>query len=201
MYEERNWWGWLGVVVVLGLIVMAVESCLEFVGLKDEEGEAFERVCKERGGRVTQRDVTCKITYAGRSYEIPIDNLKYRLDARQVRENRWECKYLAKEARQFARDEANVEGKPVRAALYRFHRDTGVCEKRRKTARVEPTEKLEPLPSEPEQAEEDCDSNYSGGCVPPYPPDVDCGDVAGPVAVTGEDVHELDGNDDGSACE
>jgi Staphylococcal nuclease homologue len=38
-------------------------------------------------------------------------------------------------------------------------------------------------------------------CVPPYPPDVDCGDVDGPVHVTGSDPHGLDGDGDGVACE
>lgn len=38
-------------------------------------------------------------------------------------------------------------------------------------------------------------------CVPPYPPDVDCADVDGPIRVTGEDPHGLDGEGDGIACE
>ncbi|MGH8866830.1 MAG: thermonuclease family protein [Actinomycetes bacterium] len=38
-------------------------------------------------------------------------------------------------------------------------------------------------------------------CVPPYPPDLDCPDVNGPVRVTGSDPHGLDADGDGSACE
>jgi len=38
-------------------------------------------------------------------------------------------------------------------------------------------------------------------CVPPFPPDVDCADVDGPVAVTGPDPHGLDADGDGVACE
>lgn len=38
-------------------------------------------------------------------------------------------------------------------------------------------------------------------CIPPYPPDLDCSDVQGPVRVTGPDPHQLDGNHDGVACE
>lgn len=38
-------------------------------------------------------------------------------------------------------------------------------------------------------------------CVPPFPPDVDCADVDGPVRVTGPDPHGLDGDRDGYACE
>jgi endonuclease YncB( thermonuclease family) len=45
-----------------------------------------------------------------------------------------------------------------------------------------------------------CAPGYSP-CVPPFPPDVDCADVAGPVAVTGPDPHGLDADGDGTACE
>lgn len=38
-------------------------------------------------------------------------------------------------------------------------------------------------------------------CVPPYPPDVDCADVDGPIYVTGPDPHGLDADGDGVACE
>ena len=54
--------------------------------------------------------------------------------------------------------------------------------------------------SEETETSSDCDSNYSG-CVPVYPPDVNCEDVDGPVNVTGEDVHQLDREGDGEACE
>jgi endonuclease YncB( thermonuclease family) len=50
-----------------------------------------------------------------------------------------------------------------------------------------------------------CDPNYSGGCVPPYPPDVDCSDIRAlgiaPVRVIGSDPHRLDGDGDGWGCE
>ena len=51
-----------------------------------------------------------------------------------------------------------------------------------------------------------CDSNYTGGCVPPYPPDLDCRDVkalgiATPVRVVGADPHRLDGDGDRLGCE
>ena len=50
-----------------------------------------------------------------------------------------------------------------------------------------------------------CDPNYSGGCVPRYPPDVDCDDIRAlgiaPVRVIGNDVHRLDGDADGLGCE
>ena len=50
-----------------------------------------------------------------------------------------------------------------------------------------------------------CDPNYAGGCVPPYPPDVDCADIRAlgiaPVRVVGSDPHRLDGDNDGLGCE
>jgi micrococcal nuclease len=46
-----------------------------------------------------------------------------------------------------------------------------------------------------------CDPNYSGRCVPPYPPDVNCADIRGPVQVIGRDPHRLDGDNDGIGCE
>jgi endonuclease YncB( thermonuclease family) len=45
-----------------------------------------------------------------------------------------------------------------------------------------------------------CAPGYSP-CVPPYPPDVDCADVNGPISVTGTDPHGLDADGDGVACE
>lgn len=45
-----------------------------------------------------------------------------------------------------------------------------------------------------------CNPNYSG-CVPPYPPDVDCDQVKGPVKVLGTDPDNLDGDGDGIGCE
>lgn len=48
-----------------------------------------------------------------------------------------------------------------------------------------------------------CDPNYAG-CIPLYPPDLDCGDIKtlglAPVTVIGKDPHRLDGDGDGKAC-
>jgi hypothetical protein len=38
-------------------------------------------------------------------------------------------------------------------------------------------------------------------CIPPFPPDLDCSDVDGPIIVTGSDPHGLDRDHDGIACE
>ena len=61
-----------------------------------------------------------------------------------------------------------------------------------------------PKPSAPAAAGR-CDPNYAGGCVPPYPPDLDCADIRAlgiaPVRVVGSDPHRLDGDGDGLGCE
>ena len=59
----------------------------------------------------------------------------------------------------------------------------------------------------PQQTAE-CDSNYSGACVP-VDSDVDCASgsgngpsyVQGPVTVTGDDIYELDRDGNGTGCE
>jgi endonuclease YncB( thermonuclease family) len=59
-----------------------------------------------------------------------------------------------------------------------------------------------PQPFVPQQpsAGDDCAAGYDP-CVPPYPPDVDCADVDGPIRVSGSDPHRLDADGDGVACE
>lgn len=64
----------------------------------------------------------------------------------------------------------------------------------------EPLFEPEPEPTSPPPATGACDPNYSG-CVPPYPPDVDCADVGGSVDVFGSDPHGLDADGDGIGCE
>lgn len=53
---------------------------------------------------------------------------------------------------------------------------------------------------EPQTGGGRCEPGYDP-CVPPYPPDVDCSDVDGPIRVSGSDPHGLDADGDGSACE
>lgn len=50
-----------------------------------------------------------------------------------------------------------------------------------------------------------CDSHYTGGCVPPAPPDLDCADLRArglslPIRVVGGDPHHLDPDGDGLGC-
>lgn len=59
---------------------------------------------------------------------------------------------------------------------------------------VPPTATPKPQPA--------CDPNYTGACVPPYPPDVNCPQI--PVKnfrSIGSDPHRLDADHDGIACE
>lgn len=72
--------------------------------------------------------------------------------------------------------------------------------RRREEARERREREAPPPPEEEPEPASDCDPNYSG-CVPPYPPDVNCPEVDGPVTVIGDDPHGLDRDGDKQACE
>jgi hypothetical protein len=55
-------------------------------------------------------------------------------------------------------------------------------------------------PSSSTAAPPACDPNYSG-CVPTYPPAIDCADIGYTVMVLGSDTQGLDDDNDGYACE
>lgn len=57
-----------------------------------------------------------------------------------------------------------------------------------------------PKPPPPPAGGGNCAAGYDP-CIPPYPPDLDCADVNGPIHVTGNDPHGLDRDGDGIACE
>ncbi len=63
-----------------------------------------------------------------------------------------------------------------------------------------PAKQPKPKPEPRHQSAGPCEPGYDP-CMPPYPPDVDCSDVDGPIRVTGTDPHGLDADGDGSACE
>ncbi len=71
---------------------------------------------------------------------------------------------------------------------------TRAAEKAEREAEVQAEEEAEAVPTS------SCDPNYSG-CVPAYPPDVDCSEVGETVTVLGEDPHGLDADGDLSGCE
>lgn len=68
------------------------------------------------------------------------------------------------------------------------------------TAEVDPEPQEKPAPVSGVGG--NCDPNYSGACIPSYPPDLDCPEVgATDFRSTGSDPHGFDGDADGSACE
>ena len=60
------------------------------------------------------------------------------------------------------------------------------------------------LPTTTPTSSSKCDPNYQG-CIPPYPPDLDCSDIKrmklAPIRVIGVDVHKFDGDGDGIGCD
>jgi hypothetical protein len=54
----------------------------------------------------------------------------------------------------------------------------------------------------PEEEEDNCDSAYPDACIPPYPPDLDCGDISEKnFEVGSSDPHRFDNDNDGIGCE
>ncbi len=71
-----------------------------------------------------------------------------------------------------------------------------------------PTDRVTPLPVSPPAApsappvEGACDPSYPGVCIPPGPPDLDCGDITfRRFEVLPPDPHRFDGDDNGVGCE
>jgi len=64
----------------------------------------------------------------------------------------------------------------------------------------EPTS--QPTQSQPVQSQNQCDSSYPSVCIPPYPPDLDCGEIGySNFRVVPPDPHGFDGDRDGTGCE
>jgi micrococcal nuclease len=59
-----------------------------------------------------------------------------------------------------------------------------------------------PPPPKPGGGGGNCDPSYPDVCIPPYPPDLDCGDIPfSDFRVRGSDPHGFDGDNDGIGCE
>jgi len=57
-----------------------------------------------------------------------------------------------------------------------------------------------PVPTQPPQ--QNCDPSYPDVCIPPPPPDLDCGEIGYTnFRVVGSDPHGFDGDNDGIGCE
>jgi micrococcal nuclease len=65
-----------------------------------------------------------------------------------------------------------------------------------------PTRRPTPKPTHRRPPRRSCDPSYPDFCIPPYPPDLDCGDVFyEDFTVVGRDPHGFDGDGDGVGCE
>lgn len=59
-----------------------------------------------------------------------------------------------------------------------------------------------PEPPLPPPASGNCEPSYPDVCIPPPPPDLNCGDIEErDFRVEGDDPHRFDGNNDGVGCE
>ncbi len=57
-------------------------------------------------------------------------------------------------------------------------------------------------PSPPPPTQPSCDPSYPDVCIPPYPPDLNCGDIGySNFRVVGNDPHGFDRDNDGIGCE
>ncbi len=67
---------------------------------------------------------------------------------------------------------------------------------------AEPAAPAEPAPLVGPAADANCDPSYPTVCIPPAPPDLDCGDITfRRFTVLPPDPHHFDGNHDGVGCE
>ncbi len=65
-----------------------------------------------------------------------------------------------------------------------------------------PAMRTNPTPVPVQPRAQSCDPSYPTVCIPPYPPDLDCGDIGyRRFQVVGSDPHRFDGDDDGIGCE
>jgi len=60
----------------------------------------------------------------------------------------------------------------------------------------------QPTQSQQVQSQNQCDSSYPSVCIPPYPPDLDCGEIQySNFRVVQPDPHGFDRDNDGIGCE
>jgi len=65
-----------------------------------------------------------------------------------------------------------------------------------------PAPGFEDVPEMIVESENTCDSSYPDVCIPPYPPDLDCGEIQYTnFKVLQDDPHGFDGDKDGIGCE
>jgi len=65
-----------------------------------------------------------------------------------------------------------------------------------------PAPGFEDVPEMIVESENNCDSSYPDVCIPPWPPDLNCGDISyRNFYVLPDDPHGFDGDKDGIGCE
>lgn len=101
-----------------------------------------------------------------------------------------------------ARQQAKARAERLRARQAVRARKVAQARARRarKRAAAQAAAETRPIEEPVEDSSSECDPNYSG-CVPSYPPDIDCAEISGSVTVYGSDPHGLDADGDGSGCE
>ena len=114
-----------------------------------------------------------------------------RSTSRQMGQAKDELVEARAEVRRFTRQLAVLVAREEREAEKQAEREAEEAEDAAEAAEEE---------LEFEEESSGCDPNYSG-CVPVYPPDVDCAEVGESVSSYGTDPHGLDADGDGIGCE
>ena len=66
---------------------------------------------------------------------------------------------------------------------------------------IMPQRRYEDVPEMIVESGNNCDSSYPDVCIPPYPPDLDCGEIGfSNFKVVGDDPHGFDRDNDGIGC-
>ena len=70
------------------------------------------------------------------------------------------------------------------------------------TTKPDPSVRAPAATPTPAPSGDGCDPHYAGACIPVSPPDIDCGEIPDRnFGVVGTDVHNLDADHNGIACE
>ena len=89
----------------------------------------------------------------------------------------------------------------ISASVYRTATSSGVPNRVADTRPPTPAPTTSTQPTTTTQPPSNCDSSYPTVCIPPPPPDLDCGDVPYQnFTVLQPDPHNFDGNNDGIGC-
>jgi hypothetical protein len=194
---------WVPRVVAALLLLLAVAGILGALGDDDPTTPSVTAQLREQaaipedgpgGERLAQAE-----TEAAEAVQVAAGPVAKREGARRV---------VRSTSRQLGRARSQLV--KARAEVRRFTRQLAVLVAREEREaekqaerEAEEAEEVEEAAEEELEFEEEssrCDPNYSG-CVPVYPPDVDCAEVGESVSSYGTDPHGLDADGDGIGCE